>query len=279
MHTIVAFIEDIWVRAIDRIRRADPLLMGAAIAYNSLFSLVPLGIAFVALLTLFDGTNTVLDDVYAAMAESLPESLAAFLTSILRESVEIVSTERTTILVVSLAIALWSGSRAVYAVQKALRAVEGLVETRGYVRSRLLGILVTVVATAGVLVGYAVFTLGERFWDGVSSTVGLDTALPARVSLGVIAVLLVWALLYAIYRWGPPRPLDHAGVNSAFVAALLVVGSTIALRLSGAIPTTLAVFGTIGVLLVWLYYVGMVVVGAPIILNAIGGAIAERSTR
>jgi membrane protein len=279
MRTIVAFIKDVWVRAIDRIRRADPLLMGAAIAYNSLFSLVPLGIAFVALLTLFDGTNTVLEEVYAAMAESLPEDLAAFLTSILRESVEIVSTQRTTILVVSLAIALWSGSRAVYAVQKALRAVEGLVETRGYLRSRLLGILVTVVATAGVLVGYAAFTLGERFWDGVSSTVGLDTALPARVTLGVIAVLLVWALLYAIYRWGPPQPLDHSGVNSAFVAALLVVGSTIALRLSGAIPTTLAVFGAIGVLLVWLYYIGVVVVGAPIILNAIGGAIAERPNR
>ncbi|MFC2153583.1 hypothetical protein ACFLQ7_03010 [Actinomycetota bacterium] len=43
MARIIAFVQDMWDVGADRIRRADPLLMGAAIAYNSLFALVPLG--------------------------------------------------------------------------------------------------------------------------------------------------------------------------------------------------------------------------------------------
>ncbi len=279
MHAIIDFAKDVWDLSVDRIHRADPLLMGAAIAYNSLFALVPLAIAFVALLTFFDRTDEVLLELYALFDQSLSPELAAFLTSILSESVDLVSSQRTTIIAVSLIVALWSGSRAVYAAQKALRTVEGVDETRGYVRSRLLGIAVTLAAAVGVMIAYTAFTLGERFWRNVSSWVGFDTSRPVRVTLGIVAIAWVWALLYAIYRWGPPVPVPRSGVMAAIVSALLVIGSVIAFDLSNSFPTTLSAFGAIGVFLVWLYYMGVVVVGAPTIISAIGGAIATRTSR
>ncbi len=86
MARIVAFVHDMWDVGADRIRRADPLLMGAAIAYNSLFALVPLATAFVAMLSFFDRSDSALTTVYETIAETFPPDLAVFLTDLLQES-------------------------------------------------------------------------------------------------------------------------------------------------------------------------------------------------
>ena len=74
---------------------------------------------------------------------------------------------------VSLLIALWSGSRAVYAVQKSLRLVEAVPDDRGYLGARAVGVLVTVASGVAVLVGYSLLVFGETIWDEISSTLGL----------------------------------------------------------------------------------------------------------
>ena len=71
MNRVITFVTDVWNLSLDRIRRADPLLMGAAIAYNSLFAMVPLAIAFIAILTLFDATDEVLSELDLWMTENL----------------------------------------------------------------------------------------------------------------------------------------------------------------------------------------------------------------
>ena len=123
------------------IRRADPLLMGAAFAYNALFAAVPLALAFVSMLTLFDRTQEVLSDVYRFISVTFPSDIAEFLIQILTESVAAVEDNRTAIIIVTLLVALWSGSRAVYTLQKALRLVENSGVELGYVRMRTIGIL------------------------------------------------------------------------------------------------------------------------------------------
>lgn len=268
----VTFVQDAWNLSIDRIRRADPLLMGAAIAYNSLFALVPLAVAFIAMLTLFDRTDEVLSQISAWMAEYLTPETAGFLTELLNESVRWFNDSRGVILVASLLVALWSGSRAVYAVQKALRAVEGVEETRGYLVTRSLGIGVTVVAGIGVLVAYLLAAAGEVLWEWVEEQVGVGTTAAIQLTLLVIAIVWVWALLWAIYQWGPPKPVRRAGTVSAMVAALLVLGSWVAAEFVPATSGSLAIFGTVGVFLVWLYYIGMVVVAAPTVINAVAKA-------
>ena len=54
MEQVIQFGKAWWGAGIPMYRRGDPLLMGAAIAYNSLFALVPLAAAFVAIVSLFD---------------------------------------------------------------------------------------------------------------------------------------------------------------------------------------------------------------------------------
>lgn len=254
--------------------------MGAAIAYNSLFALVPLAIAFTAMLTFVGRSGEVLEDLYASINENLPPDLAEFLIGIFQQSVEWVQNERGVILFVSILIALWSGSRAVYAVQKALRAVEGVEDDRGYIRSRLLGIGVTVAAGIGVLAAYTLLLLSGRVWTRVTDSLGLGGATAARAFAVGLAIVFVWLLLWAIYRWGPPRPISHAGAIAAGVGALLVLGSLVALALFPNLESSVAsLLGVIGVFLVWLYYVGIVVVAAPTAIAALVGATRNQLRR
>lgn len=280
MNAVLQFGRDVWDLSIDRIRRADPLLMGAAIAYNSLFALVPLAVAFVALLTFVDASGEVLGEVVDVIRDSaLPTAMAAFLIDIMESSQEWVATRRGPLLVIATLIALWSGSRAVYAIQKALRTVEGVTDTRGYVVRRGLGILVTVASCVGVLIAYAALLLGDRLWDAVEARIGYVTADVAQGILATVVIVYVWMALWAIYRWGPPVPIERSGIVAVAVAVLLVLGSFLAfgvLPSFGAGSSTVAFLGAIGILLVWLYYIGVVVVAAPTVLGAFGGAIARR---
>ena len=56
------------------------------------------------------------------------------------------------------------------------------------------------------------------------------------------------------------------------VAALLVLGSWVAFSITPTNSSSLSVFGTVGVFLVWLYYIGIVIVAAPTLINAVSVA-------
>jgi YihY family inner membrane protein len=269
-----------WDVGADRIRRADPLLMGAAIAYNSLFALVPLATAFVAMLSFFDRSDSALTTVYETIAETFPPDLAVLLTDLLQESARWIGDARGPILAISILVALWSGSRAVYAIQKALRAVEGHEEARGYLVSRLLGIGVTIAAGIGVMIAYLFALVGGRIWTAISDQFGIVGGNVAR-GIGIAAaVTWVWLLLWAIYRWGPPEPMRRSGLNSGIVAVILVVGSLAAFALTPTFESsTLSFLGAIGLFLVWLYFIGIVVVAVPTILMALAAAVSNQLDR
>lgn len=270
MRSIIAFGKDWYADAADELRRADPLLMGAAFAFNSLFAVVPLALAFVSTLTLFDRTQEVLDSMYAFLEEALPPDIASFLTQILMESVASVENNRAAIIIVTVLIALWSGSRAVYTVQKALRLVEDPESSVGYVRMRSTGILVTVGAGAGVIVAYSAVVFGTRVSEAIESWIpGNDLGLTSLI-LTTIALAWVFVLLFVVYRWGGPEPIRLPAGTAAIVTAIIGVGTWGALNVIPAeAAASVAVFGAMGIILFWLYAVGVVVVGAPIAVGSL----------
>lgn len=275
MRPIIEFVQAWYHDAAPALRRADPLLMGAAFAYNSLFAVVPLALAFVSMLTLLDSTQEVLDNTYRVINETLPTDIADFLVQILRESVQAVENNRAAIIIVTLLVALWSGSRAVYTVQKALRLVEDFEGDVGYVRMRATGILVTVGAGVAVMLAYTLLVVGNSLSEWLERLLPGDLALGQMVLAGV-AALWVFLLLFAVYRWGAPVPVRRPAMLSVLVTAVLVVGTWLAINL---VPTgtaaSVAVFGTIGVMLLWLYGVGVVVVAGPIAVGSLQRVLEE----
>ena len=256
------------------------MLMGAAIAYNSLFALVPLSIAFLSIVALFDRSNNALTNVAELITQTFPPEISAFLVDLLQQSNQFVSDDSELLLTISILIALWSGSRAVYAAQKALRLVEGGADERGYVRGRLTGIIVTVGAGLSVMVGYGLLLFGEDAWNTIASFFGFGSAGYAQALVSVLAFVWVLALLWVVYRFGPPTPVEHSGVLAGVVATILVLGTWVAFNLlPGDANESLAVFGSLGILLVWLYFVGIVIVAAPIVLLSAWNAWSELSDR
>jgi uncharacterized BrkB/YihY/UPF0761 family membrane protein len=265
MDTAWQFVKDWYTAASDMMRTGDPLLMGAAIAYNSLFALFPLAIAFFAIVTFFDASSRIYVNVIKAIDTVLPDEIASFFIDIVGDSVDALSSERLAIVGVSVLVALWSGSRAVYAVQKSLRLVQGVEEHRGYVQARLTGVVVTTAGASSLIAAYLVLLNSGGAWDAFTDFIHFPSIGLTQALVGLVGLWWVGLLLWAMYRFGPPQPLDHA-VTSAVVVTAICVGGTLLsqLVLPSVDVASVAVFGAVGLVLVWLYFIGIVVIAVPV---------------
>ncbi len=239
------------------LRQVDPALMAAAVAFNAFLALVPTAIALLALVGIVGRSDDVLATTKDTLAAYVPADVADFLLSVVEDAEQAVSAQQgAVVIVVSILVALYAGSRGVFAMQKALRRLEGIGEDRSRPLVRLIGIGLTiggavtfVLATLALLVGSQVV---EFFVD--LTGIGLLDTLWTWAS-APLAVIALYAFLWALYRWGPPRPLPvtWAAALAATVAAVLA-SSALGWYL-GAVGVTsgYAVLGTFALTLLWLY--------------------------
>ena len=247
---------------LDHIRAADPLLMAAAIAYNFFFALVPLAIAAVAALSSVGRSEEGLANIEELLNEAVPAEVANFAISLIGEAQDIVGDWQGPVFAVALLDALYSGSRGIYTVQKALRQIERASEERPWWKVRGLGIVFTLGAGVALVGGYAVVLFGGALME-VLSQVGLNVGSITGLTIGVLFMWVV-LLLFAIYRWGPPVPIDRpllAAVLAASIIGLMTWAAAYFVPSFGG--TTLAALGAVGIVLVWLFSLGYVVIVVP----------------
>lgn len=256
------------VAAVKRVATADPFLMSAAIAYNAIFALVPLAFAAVAAISMVGGDPDGLESVEQTLATKFPADVSEFINPILEGAKGDVGNMGPLVLAVSLLIALWSGSRAIYATQKALRIIEGVEETRPYLVTRGLGMLFTLGAGVALAVSYIAVIVGNWLTSELAR-LGIDLGSAAWISVGAILAWVV-VVLYAIYRWGTPTKARMPLLSAVVAAAILTLTTWLAAIL---IPTfgggTLAAFGSVGVILVWSYALGLITISVPALVPSI----------
>jgi membrane protein len=256
------------VAAINRIAAADPFLMSAAIAYNSIFALVPLAFSAVAGISMIGGDPDGLQSVEETLTTKFPAEVSEFFDPILAGAQGEVGNMGPLVLAVSLLVALWSGSRAVYAMQKALRMIEGVDETRPYLVTRSLGMLFTIGGGIALVVSYFAVILGNWLTTKLAD-LGINLGSAAWISVGAILAWVV-AVLYGIYRWGTPTegrmPLLSAVVAAVVLAVTTWLAAILIPKFGG---NTLAVFGSVGVILVWSYSVAIITISVPALVPSI----------
>ena len=252
-----------------RLRLTDPLLMSAAIAFNWFFALVPLAIAFIGVLAAIGKSDDTVTQIERMFAEELPPEIAEFLLENIREAAQIVGNSHGIWVTVGRVIALWSGSRGIYAIQKSLRLMEGLEETRPYWRVRGVAIAMTVFSGIALVVGYATVLFGEQLVALVERRAAVD--LTGAIGAGGV-ILAGWLVLtlYVIYRWGPPERMHGALVSAVVTTSLLVVGTWLAgLIMPRTSSSTLALLGSVGIILLWLYYTALAVIVIPAVVEVL----------
>jgi uncharacterized BrkB/YihY/UPF0761 family membrane protein len=258
--------------AYERIMDADPFLMSAAIAYNAFFAMVPLAFAAVAALSIAGTDDEAIARVQEMVADGLPDQVGAFVIEIFQETQQAAGDVGTVVLVVSLLVAVWSGSRAIYAVQKALRLIERTEEHRPYWKTRGLGIFFTIGAGLALIFGYIVVIFGDwllQIFDHFGIHVGSVTGITGAVLFGWVAIVL-----YAIYEWGTPSQIQRPFVSAVVATGILTVvtlgAAVIVPDLSGG---TVAALGSVGVVLVWSYVIGLIVIVVPATVPSIEAVI------
>ena len=278
---LVGFVMRWYSNSVAMIRVGDPLLMGAAIAYNTLFAMFPLALAFFTILTFFDVAGDAYTRAVTFINAVFPPELAEFFTKIVGDSAAgAVSDDRVVLVVIAILVALWSGSRAVYAIQKSLRVVQGLEETRGYVRTRLTGIVVTIAGGASLVVAYIAILVGSTAWEDLADLIGFGSVGVAQVIVVVAAFGWIFLLLWVIYRFGPPEPFGHAATSAVLVTVIIMVGSWAAGQILPKFDLSFfAVFGTVGLVLVWLYCIGIVLVAIPVAVVGFFAAVDDHTQR
>ena len=254
---------------VDRLRLTDPLLMAAAIAFNWFFALVPLAIAFVGVLATIGQSGDTVTQIEEVFAEELPPEIAEFLLDIIREAAQIVGDSQGIWVTVGVIIALWSGSRGIYAIQKSLRLMEGLEETRPYWQVRGVAIAMTVFSGIALIAGYVIVLFGEQLVAFVERRAAVDLSGVVGAGGAILAGWLVLTL-YVLYRWGPPERMHGALVSAVVTTALLVVGTALAgLIMPRTSSSTLALLGSVGIILLWLYYTALAVIVIPAVVEVL----------
>lgn len=250
------------VRLVTRgVGTVEPGLVAAAVAYHAVFSLVSLAFGAVAVLVLLGGGPEGVERLARLARRLLPPDVAGFVVDLVVEAERLVGNTGAVLLVGALVVAMWSGSRAVYAL---VRGLDDLREERPWWQLRILAFA----TTAGTL-GVGAAAAGVASWLRLGG--GRDLSPWLVTGFGILATwLLLAGVLTVLYRYGPARPLVHSAPAGAVAAAgVLGLGWAFTVVVPRLGLTTVAVLGVVGSVLVWAYAVGYVVVLVPVVFDAL----------
>lgn len=257
-------------RAIIRIFETDVSLRCAGVAFFGFLSLFPAAAVGVALYGLIADIQTLNQQMYLA-DQFLPSSVTELFTERL-EALITQSDETLTLgLVISLLLALWSGSRGINALVYAL--------TKAYREEDQRAFLLTAAISIGLTI--AAFLIGMLVLGAVAVLPAITTFLPMPIEAETSALWLRWPIVALIvliavaylYKTAPHRrdPKLRWVLPGAVAATLLWLGGSIAFSFYienfANYGATFGSIATAAILMLWLYFSAMVFVSGAI-LNA-----------
>lgn len=258
-----------------KLRESGLTINAAAVAYNAFLALVPLAFAVLGIAGAIGQSESAVERVRTTLEPIVPETVNAFITDLLVDAGQRIGGGGIWLVVVSIAVALVFGSRAVVALQKAMAAVEERTERRPPFEMRLVAIGLTIGGGTALVITSFLLVSGRRVLEFFVELWGADVLLDLWVWLRVpVAAAGLYVFLIAFYRLGPPEPLPRAWL-AALVATIGSVAGSLGfgmyLAVSPELGATFGVLGAVAVALVWLY------VGAMAIL--LGGVVVAHLSR
>jgi membrane protein len=257
-------------------------LVAAGVAFYGFLALVPLLASFVLLYGFFADPADVARDMRGLtglVPTQAAELIGEQLLGVVRSSAETKGLG----LLLALALALWAARNGAAAIVTALNIAYEVKETRSFLRTNALALLIT---GAAILIGlaalYAVAALGHL----QAALPGLPGWMLALAKGAAYPVLVLGGAAGAatLYRYAPDRPkarwvwLEPGSLLAALLWLLLTIGFGLYAAGIGDYGATYGSLSAVVVLLTWLYLSGYVLLlGAE--LNSELEAFASRETR
>ena len=268
------------------IHSRQPSLLAKQAAYSLLYAVPSLLITLVALAAFIDkqtgtGISTTLQELIAGQA---PVPLRPLLDSLVQYAV-VETSEQTAIvaIIVSLAIAVWGGAGGVGALIYAINQVYDIRDTRSFLKSAALQIVMVLLGGAMVVAAVLLLAFGRRLGEWLVMRIGRGSTVVAFLSSAPLwGLALLFAALLLLYWVAPDIAKSLRWIVPGALAATLAITVTIALLealLTLSNPGT--AYGAAGsvLILLWALYLlsQIVVVGA--IVNAVLGRRYDRTLR
>ncbi len=255
-----------WATVYARFARHRGSVLAGGLAFFGLLSLVPAFISLGALVALVYNPVDFAADVQQLIADR-PEVIPV-VQSALTGLEALNDTSLTTIGVagiVSLLISLYAASRFVYVGRQVLDIAFELDPQPPSMLSRSLAVLITLLAQLAVVLGVVVLTVVPRILEAF----GLGQTYSSAVNhlRAPATVIMVYLLLTASMRFGTHarRVVPWLNLGAALGALLILLGSfglSWYLTVSATYSQIVAVLGGVIALELWLYLVGLAIVGA-----------------
>ena len=269
--------KDVMARTKKEVKQDRVPMLSAAVAFYSLLAIVPAMVAIVSLYGLLADPSDIerqIGDWLGSAPQEVRELIAVQLTSITENA----GTAAGIGVVIGILVALWSASSGMGHLVEAINIAYDEEETRGWVKRRLLAILLTLGATIFIVVAVGLIAI----LPAALADTGLGTA--ARVVAGIVRwlVLLVGmvAALSVLYRYGPDRddPKWRWASPGAIAATIIWLLASVLFSVYTAnfakYNETYGTLGAVVVVMLWLFLTALaVIVGAEL------NAELERQTR
>ena len=262
-------------RPFDLVRRrltSGELSLGAAaVAFHTFLALLPMMLAMLGVGALLGGDQLAVDRIGRALDPVAPDAVNQFLTRMITDADRRLSGEWWVIAGATLA-ALFLGSRAVVALQRALAFGPSVGSLRPVRSRRLVAIGLTVAGGMSLMITGTLLVAGRSLFVFLSHWSGHPVLLDLwRWLRFPLTAAGLFGFILLCYRYGPPRPLPRTVPAAALASAGVLLGSVaFGLYLSLA-PRLGAAFGTVGAvtaLLGWLYVAAWSILGAAAVLSA-----------
>jgi membrane protein len=244
-----------------------PIIAGG-VAFFGFLSIFPALIALISIYGLVASPETVAKQVESLSAQ-LPQDAASLIATQLKSIVDNSGGALTVSLVVSILAALWSASGGMSNLITAVNLAYDEVETRNFVKLRLISLALTLGAMVFVLVTFGLVAVVPAVLNALP--LGIVGTILAQIARWVLLLGVFAGSLAVLYRVAPDRDAPRVrwvslgAVVVTIVWALVSVGFAVYVNNFGSYDKTYGTIAGVIVLMLWLYLTCyLVLLGAEI---------------
>lgn len=247
--------EGFWKELIVRIQKVDVMGLGSQLAFFFLLSLFPL---LIFIMTLLPFLNIDEAQIYLFLRDYAPESVAILIENTLSE---ILQNRNSGLLSIGIIGTIWSASKGMNALTKALNRSYFKSETRSMFIVRGMSIIFTVMMITVVLVALILPVFGEQIGMVIFSYFGLEHGFAVfwsslRWIMPPLLIFIVFSILYWLVpnvkmKWVSTVPGSAFATIGWIVTSL---GFSYYVNSFGNYSSTYGSIGAIIVLMMWLYF-------------------------
>jgi len=252
------FLKELYQEAKD-----DDILNGAAVlGFYLMLAIFPAMIFVLAVIPYLPIAN-VDQAIMNLLRQALPASAADMFTGVVQE---VTQEQRGGLLSFGLLAALWATSTGMYAIMQQLNITYGVDEGRGFLRARLVAIVLSLLFVVLVLGGVSLIVLGGQIQESLGARFAIGDALLAffivfRWVIILAALLLAFSLIYYLAPNVEQR-FKFITAGSVVGVVVLLVASLAFAWYAQSLGNYAATYGSVGavmVLMMWLFIAGLAI--------------------